>query len=45
MKDLTQILPSKIIRMVCEFEGVTEEDLEVRNRETKYVMTRKLNVY
>ena len=45
MKDLTQIFPSKIIRMVCDFMGITEDELEVECRLPKYVIARKLITY
>lgn len=45
MKDLNDILPSRIIKMACDFEGITEDELIIKSNKPKYVMTRKYITY
>jgi len=42
---IKDILPSRIIRMACEFEGITEQQLETRRRKAEYIMVQRYITY
>lgn len=45
IKTLNNVLPSRIIALVCDFEGIGQEELENQSNNGKAVMARKLITY
>jgi len=45
MKHINEILPSRIVKMACEFEGITEQQLETRSRKAEHIMVQRYVTY